>query len=79
MISPLSSAFITAGIVMASNVLDKDKSVDYRLIIGSGVYLLFLSAINESKPEIASKLALIVLITTLFTYGPNLGKKLGVL
>jgi hypothetical protein len=76
MISPISSAAATAGIVVVSNVLAK-KPVTSRLIIGSGVYLFFLAALNESRPELAAQFAILVLVAVLFTYTPTLFKGLG--
>jgi hypothetical protein len=77
MISPISSAAATAGVVVAHRLVT-EKPVSARLIIGSGVYLFFLAAINESRPELASQFAFLVLIGVLFAYAPELFEKLGV-
>lgn len=73
----VSSVLLTAGAVVAANIIGNKPVVTARQVIGTGVYLLMLAAINESAPEIASKIALLVLITALFYYLPTIVKGTG--
>jgi hypothetical protein len=76
MISPVASAALTGAIVAGANLVDKRK-VSGKQLIGTGVYLVGLAAINETDPKIAETFALIVLIGVLFTQGPKLAKGIG--
>lgn len=76
MISPISSAAATGGVVLVSKMIAK-KPVNARFIIGSCVYLFMLAGINEARPDLAAKFALLVLVAVLFAYGPDLFKGLG--
>ena len=76
MISPMSSAVITGGIVAATNLVDK-RSVSPKQLIGFGVYLIGLAALTEVDRGIAEKFALIALIAVLFNQAPKLAKGTG--
>jgi len=70
------SAVVTAGIVVL-NYIVTDKSVEPKFIIGTLLYLLILSVMNEGAPELAKTLALAVMITVVFLYFPGIAKKMG--
>lgn len=76
MISPVASAALTGAIVAGANLVDKHE-VSAKQLIGIGVYVVGLAAVNEVDQGIAEKFALIVLITVLFTHGPRLIKGMG--
>lgn len=78
MISPTSSALMTIGIVGATNVLDDKKKITARFVVGSGIYLLFLAALNESNADLAAKIALLVLVGAIFVNGVSLFTTLGI-
>lgn len=68
---------LTGIVVVAGQYAKKKKWPDIKFIVGSGVYLLFLTAIGSSQPELASKFGLLVLVTVLLIYIDPIAKKLG--
>lgn len=71
MISPVSSAVLTGGIVATSNLITKHKFT-FRQLAGVGIFVIFLAIFNEANPKIAGLLGLTVLITTSFMYVPKI-------
>lgn len=76
MISPVSSAVLTGGIVATANVVDK-KGLSFRQLAGTGIYVIMLAAINESSPDLAAKFGLLVLIGVVFVYTPKIVTAMG--
>lgn len=76
MISPVSSAVLTGGIVATANVVDK-KGLSFRQLAGTGIYVIMLAALNETNPDLAGKFALLVLIGVLFVYTPKIVSAMG--
>lgn len=70
------SAVATAAIVGAGRWAE-GKPIDLRIAIGATVFAVGLSLIGNSNQELASKLALMVLIVTMFKYVPTIGRKTG--
>lgn len=66
----MSIAVGTALVVVAANTIEQAPKRDYlKQILGSAVYVFILAAMNEFAPEVASKLALLVLVGVLLTRG----------
>lgn len=76
MISPVTSAVLTGGIVTTANLINK-HSLSFRQLAGVGIYVIFLAMINEANGSIASNLGLAVLITTTFLYVPKIMSAIG--
>lgn len=76
MISPVSSALLTGGVVATANVVDK-KGLSFRQLAGVGIYSILLAVLNETNPNLAAQFGLLVLIGVLFTYTPRIVKALG--
>lgn len=73
----VSSALLTGGLVLTANVLDNKKPVTARQVIGTGVYLFLLAAVNQSNSDLADKFALLVLVGVVFVYLPAIVRGLG--
>lgn len=69
--NPMTAALLTGGIVAVANLTQK-KPLTFRQLAGTGLYAIILAVINESAPDIASKLGLLVLIGALLKYGTEI-------
>lgn len=67
---------LTAVIVTAGR-WDTGKGFDIRTAIGTGVYAIFLSVIDNIDSTIAQRLAILVLLGTLYTYAIPLAQDMG--
>jgi hypothetical protein len=74
--SPTNSAVLTAGITIVGR-WSQDKGPTFKLAIGAFVYAIILALIWDANEELASQMALLVLITAAFLYLPSIVKKLG--
>lgn len=77
MISPVSSAIITGGIVTTENLITEHK-LSFRQLAGVGIYVIVLAMINEVNSDLAAKFGLVVMITAVFLYAPKIINTLGV-
>lgn len=68
---------LTAIIVVAGEWSKTGKWPTVKYVVGTGVYLLFLSALSESQPKLASQFGALVLITVILVYFQDIAKKLG--
>lgn len=76
MISPVTSAVLTGGIVTTANLINK-HSLSFRQLAGVGIFVIFLAMMNEANSDLASKFGLAVLITTTFLYVPKIFSAIG--
>lgn len=68
---------LTAIVVTAGRYAKEGKWPDIKVIVGTGVYLLFLTGIGSGQPALAQRFGLVVLVTTLLIYIDPIAKKLG--
>lgn len=71
------NAVLMTGLVVVSGRWASGKPLDIRLAVGTAGLALFLAVINSSSPELASRFAVLVLVTAVFMYGPTIAKKAG--
>lgn len=76
MISPVTSAVMTGGIVATANLVDK-HSLSFRQLAGTGIYVILLAMMNEANSDLASKFGLLVMLTAAFIYAPRIVTALG--
>ena len=74
--SPTNSAVLTAGLTITGRWA-QGKGPTFKLAIGAFVYTIILSLIWDANQELASQMALLVLISAAFLYVPPIVKKLG--
>jgi hypothetical protein len=74
--SPMNSAVLTAGITITGRWA-QGKGPTFKLGIGAFVYAIILSLLWDANQELASQMALLVLISAAFLYVPAIVKKLG--
>jgi len=72
------AVLMTAVLVVAGHWAN-DKPLDIRIAVGTGGLALFLAVINSSQPELASKFAVLIMISAVFLYGPGIAKKTGLI
>lgn len=72
-----SEVALTAVVVVIGEWAKAGKWPNVKFIVGSGFYLLFITAIGSGQPEIAQKLAAVVLVTVILVYFQDIAKKLG--
>jgi hypothetical protein len=70
---------ITTTVIVVVGQWSQDKPITARIVVGGGVASLALSVMNESAPQVASRFALLLLVIALFTYGPAIAWKFGLL
>jgi hypothetical protein len=74
--SPTNSAVLTAGVTITGRWA-QGKGPTFKLAIGAFVYAIMLSLVWDANEQLASQLALLVLISAAFLYVPAIVKKLG--
>lgn len=70
------STIITAGVVIMNTIVN-DKGIEAKFVVGTLMYLLFVTTLNETAPQLARTFAVAVMITVVFLYFPNIAKKVG--
>lgn len=73
------SAVVGIGVIAVVGRWSQGKHLDIKIAIGFGVLAMTVAAFNESYPELTGKFMLIILITALFTYGPDIFKRMGLI
>lgn len=68
---------ITTGVVVTVGRWTQGKGLEASVVIGAGVYAIFLSSIAESQPQFAGQVASLVLVTALLLYVQPIAKSLG--
>jgi uncharacterized protein involved in response to NO len=76
MISPVGSLALT-GVVVTTGRWSKGESLSARPVVGLAFAAVVLALFSEADPEFASQFALLILIGSLFVYGPSIVKKVG--
>jgi hypothetical protein len=71
------NAVLMTGLIVVAGRWAGGKQLDIRLAVGTAGLVLFLAVINSSSPDLASKLAMLVLVSAVFLYGPTITKKAG--
>lgn len=71
------SAVLTGIVATVGNYVKNKKWPNVKFIVGGGMYLLFLTAIDSAQPDIAKQLATLVLVTTVLIYMASITKALG--
>jgi hypothetical protein len=71
------NAVLMTGLVVVAGRWAGGKPLDIRMAVGTAGLALFLAVINSSSPDLASKFAVLVLISAVFLYGPTITKKAG--
>ena len=61
-------ALATGAIVAVANIME-DKAVSAPQLLGTVIYALALSILNGVSPDLATKLAMLVLVSVLLTRG----------
>lgn len=70
--------WITVGIVFLGQIA-RDRRVNVRLVVAVGFVIFFLLVIDTFAPALAKALALLILVASVFTYGPPLLRGVGLL
>lgn len=70
-------AVLTGIVVIVGEYAKAGKWPNVKFIVGSGMYLLFLTAIGSGRPDLAQGIGMVVLVTVLLTYITPIAKKLG--
>jgi len=73
------SAVVGIGVLTVAGRWSQGKPLDIRIAIGIGALALFLAALNEGYPELTSRFTILILLGALFTYGPAIFKKAGLI
>lgn len=76
MISPVTSAVMTGGIVATANLVEH-HSLSFRQLAGTGIYVILLAMMNEANSDLAAKFGLVVMITAVFLYAPKIISAMG--
>jgi hypothetical protein len=71
------NAVLMTGVLVVGGRWASDKPLDIRVAVGTAGLALFLAVINSSNPELASKFAVLILVSAVFLYGPAIVKKTG--
>ena len=66
--NPGTSAIATAVIVILGK-WSKGEKLELRLIIAAGFLAMLLALLNEAEPKLASKMALLIMVTAGLVYG----------
>jgi uncharacterized protein involved in response to NO len=76
MISPIGSLALT-GVVVTTGRWSKGQSLAARPVIGLAFAAVVLAMLSEADAEFAAQFAFLILVGTLFVYGPAIVKKVG--
>lgn len=70
------TSVVLAGGLAAAGQWAQDKKVTIKMVVGVGVLALFLAVISEANPKLAQQFGVLVLVGSVFLYGPDVAKKL---
>lgn len=74
----VTTSAVLTGIVSTVGMYAKDKKYPgIKFVVGGGMYLIFLTALDAARPDFAKQIAMLVLVTTLLIYMTSITKKLG--
>lgn len=73
------SAVVMTAVIVTVGQWSADKPVTARIVVGGAVLGLGLTAMGESAPDLAGKFGALVLVAALFTYGPAIAWKFGLI
>jgi hypothetical protein len=68
---------VLTGVVVALGRWAQGKPVEFRMAIGALVLALFLAAMDDASPKLASQFGALVLVTALLIYAVPIAQKLG--
>lgn len=71
------SGVVGIALIAVAGRWSQGKPLDIKVAIGFGVLAMFVAAFNESYPALVSKFVIVILITAIFMYGPDIFKKAG--
>lgn len=71
------TSMIATGVVVTAGRWSQNKQLDMTIFVGMGVTAIFLAVMAAENEELASKFALLILITALLIYMVPIAKKLG--
>lgn len=71
------NAVVLTGLIVVAGHWANGKQMSIRLAIGTGALALFLSALNQSSPDLAAKFSMLILLAAVFMYAPGVAKKAG--
>lgn len=71
------SSVVIVGAVVAAGMWQREKTISMRFVVGMGVFTLGLAAIGEINAEFARQLGMLMVVSSLFLYGPDIAKGLG--
>lgn len=71
------NAVLMTSLIVVAGRWANEKPLDIKLAVGTAGLALFLAVINASQPELASKFAVLILLSAVFLYGPGIVKKAG--
>jgi hypothetical protein len=77
-VNPTNAIALTGALVVLGK-WSADQKLSVRIIVGLAGATLGLAVVNEMNEELAGKMAVLVLITAVFMYGPAVAWKAGLL
>lgn len=78
MSDPVNGMALT-GVLVTVGQWSEGKSISPGIIIGGTVTALFLAAISEASPELASRMTWLIVIVSIFRYAPAILHKAGLI
>jgi uncharacterized membrane protein YfcA len=72
-----SVSVVATVVVVALGRWAKDKQVDMKFVVGSGVYAALLSLVGSTNQKFAEQLGLLVLVTAFLIYIRDISSALG--
>lgn len=73
------NAVVGVALITVAGRWSEGKPLDIKIAIGMGALAIFLSAFNDSYPELTSKFTILILVSAVFIYGPAIFKKAGLI
>jgi hypothetical protein len=71
------TAAVATGIVVVAGEWTSGKGLTARAVIGSGIYCIILSVMDQSQPQFAGTFAALILVTACLLYVLPITKALG--
>jgi hypothetical protein len=73
------SAVVLTGVVVGLGRWANDKPISIKVVVSVTFLAIILAALSEADNEFGSKMGLLVLVAAVFTYGPAIVKKAGLI
>lgn len=70
--NPFNAMVLTAIIVAAGSWRSKSKQIQFKTFVGAGMVAIMLAFLSSVDKELARKFALLILVASLFYYGPDI-------